>query len=385
MSRARTQAQQPTVSEVLPVPALVLAHHGETIFPLVKQWREEKRVPPVLLITGTQGIGKRSIAYFLAQWLLCKNAGFSNQNERSDGDELTSDLFGSNAPATENNRPYVTPEMSEGPCGNCTACQKALKAQWVDFKEITSELNDDGDAGKLKIDQFRQLIASMGFGAHESTYRITLIRDADLMTPQAANSVLKLLEEPPRGWVFFLTASDPSLLLPTLVSRCQKLRIKPFSEAELVTLLQASDVPADRHAVCATSAQGSWKKAIHLGDDEAWERRSAVLSFLENPASDLNSVLDWASKSTENLATLLDHLEQFSESLIRWTLAPETPLPRALAAHAKTLTQKFGSTTRAREFWIERSERMARMRQEMRAPLNKKLMVQDILLPYLSP
>ena len=77
------------------------------------------------------------------------------------------------------------PEVSK-PCGKCGNCQRALSQAWIDFQEISADV-EEGATGSVKIDQFRELKETLGFGAMAGTYRITLIRDADRMTPQAAN------------------------------------------------------------------------------------------------------------------------------------------------------------------------------------------------------
>ena len=288
-------------------------------------------MPPVLLITGPAGVGKRSVAYFLGQWLLCANSG-----------------------------------GKPGPCGTCTPCVRAIKGNWVDFSEIAADVGEDGEvsgSGKLRIEQFRKLRETAGFGAHESRFKIHLIRNADHMTPQASNSVLKIIEEPPPDWIFLLTASDPSLLLPTLVSRCQKLRLRPFAENELLQLLTLAGVPKERHRLCMELGQGSWGKAVELANDETWERRESVLRFLKNPAPELNAIVDWAAHGTHELGLLIDQLEQ--------------------CVHER-LCRNIPADARVREFLVARAERMARARQEMLAPVNKKLLVQDILLPWLE-
>ena len=136
-------------------------------------------------------------------------------------------------------------------------CQRALKGSWVDFTEIRPEDEEEGRPGSLKIDQFRKLKESQGFGAHEGGYRIFLIPDADRMTPQAANSVLKILEEPPKGWIFFLTASDPTLVLPTVLSRCQSLKLRPFDPD---TLKQTSFGRGHRRRKTKTRRRTRWRK-----------------------------------------------------------------------------------------------------------------------------
>ncbi len=401
---ARASAKAPAVPSILPLPRALADHHGETLRPLAAQWLAQDRVPPVLLLTGIAGVGKREIGYHIAQWLLCERAGF---RKKASAEEQEPDMFGGGLFASE---PVgvSTPKASSaseaasagGPCGECAACVKARQGSWVDFQEIgrpsSSGSSDDEDseegessgtgAGgfeRLKIESFRELKASMGFGAHEGSYRIFLIANAERLTPQAANSLLKLLEEPPPSWVLILTASDSSLLLPTLVSRCQRVRLRPLPDSLLRTLLDEARVPAERQELCLQLGQGSWKRTIELADDAIWERRSLVLKFLENPPEFLNMVLDWASASAESMQLLLDLMEPLHLELIRAHLAGKPVRDNSLTAHCKYLGMRMRDPMQHRAFWLERAERLARARQEIRLPLNKKLLAQEILLPYL--
>jgi DNA polymerase-3 subunit delta' len=364
---------------VLPAPEPLLRHHGVTLDRSLRQWLEQDRLPPVLLITGPSGIGKRSVVYHLSQWILCERTGFRPKQAE---EEVS--LFGDAAPAAE----LAPIEQRLAPCGECLHCVKALKHTWVDFTEIASEEE------ALKIDQFRKLKATLGFGAFDGAYRITFIRDADRMTPQAANSLLKILEEPPPGWIFFLTAADPSLLLPTLVSRCQRLRLQPLGEDTIRELLKLGEVPAERQAVAAKLAQGSWTRAIKLADPEIWDQRAAVFRFLERPQVELNALVDWAAQEDSHFQFLLDQLEQASEDLIRWSTSREAAADyawrnldgqRSLEAHALDAIKRMGSAREAREFWTRRAERLFRARIESLAPLNRKLLIQDILIAWMAP
>lgn len=386
-----------TNPSLLPLPDPVLHHHFDGndgnpgISEILKEWLAQKRVPPVLLLTGTPGVGKRALAHYLAQWILCEKSGFQEAPSASEdnGESLFGGgLFG-DAPGTQ--KPEHTPDLR--PCGECPNCHRALHGNWVDFIEVQSE-NEESET--LKIDQFRQLKSSAGFagGASDSAYRIILIPDADRMTTQAANSILKLLEEPPRGWIFFLTASDKTLLLPTIVSRCQTLRLKPFSSATLRELLSSSGIKTERIPICAELAQGSWTKAQAIGNDETWEKRKDLFSFLEHPALALNDLIDWASAKNEHFVLLVDQLELLIADLIAWSVSDDQRPEHfgwkngdgktALSRHATQALQRFGTLESAREFWLERAERLARVRQEAHAPLNRKLLLQDILVPWLG-
>jgi hypothetical protein len=357
----------------------------------MKEWRAKKRVPPVLLLTGLPGVGKRSMAWHLSQWILCEKNGLNKSQD--DGQDS---LFGMGAPAVTTE---VDLESPPRPCGECSNCLKALHGTWIDFTEIVSgDDADEGAGGALKIEQFRKLKSSMGFGGHDSAYRIVLIPDADRMTIQAANSVLKLLEEPPAGWVFLLTAADSTLLLPTIVSRCQTIRLKPFPRETIEELLRLEGIDEKKIPICAELAQGSWGKALAWTQQETWEKRKLVVDFLSDPKTHLNAMVDWASFEPRNLDRMIDQLESLASDLIRWSLSGVTPSAApgnpenyrwvnsdartALVQNAKHAL-KIGHE-RARARWLTHSERLARARVELQAPLNRKLLAQDLLMPWLG-
>lgn len=316
----------------------------------MKEWQTRKKLPPVLLLTGQPGIGKRSVTYFLAQWILCEKGGFNHSSLQ--------------------------------PCNECLACQRIAAHQETDLIEILSE--NEEETGSLKIEQFRKLKTSAGFGVLENRHKTILIPNADRMTLQAANSVLKLLEETPPGWVFFLTANDSTLLLPTLVSRCQVIRLKPFSTEQIRALLSEAKIDPIRQEVCADLAQGSWLRAIHFASDEVWERRNMLLRFFENPSSVTQAIMDWGAQDFSHLETLLDLMEQFNADLIRWTAQAEKPLLAELSTHAKGLIRKTGSLDQARSFWIQQAENLAQARHESLLPINRKLLIQNLLFPWIG-
>lgn len=367
-------APAPETPGVLPLPKAAADHHAQVLGGPMKEWQTQRRVPPVLLLTGIPGVGKRSMAYYLAQWLLCERTGLNQVVSEDSGGDLFGGLLG------EAPKPAAPVGDEPRPCGECMSCQRAIRGTWIDFVEVLPE--EEGES--LKIEQFRKLKTQLGFGAHEGNYRVILIPNADRMTVQAANSVLKLLEEPPAGWIFFLTASDSNLLLPTLVSRCQTIRLKPFTKATLEELL--GDVRGGKQALCAELGQGSWGKALEWTEEESWKNRDTLLTFLREPQAAIGPLVDWASQDTREFTRMIDQLESLTMDLIRWTLEEAPPekhswmnsdAKAALASHARA------RGTQSRAFWIERAERLARVRQELGAPLNRKLLAQDLLLPWL--
>jgi hypothetical protein len=387
---ARTSKDTAAQSEpsLLPISEIALAHHLNSLSLSMEEWSKTKRLPPVLLLTGLSGIGKRTIAYFLSQWIFCEKTGFVTSPDAS----MESSLFGG-SPA-----PTAQAEALLRPCGDCIQCKRAINGTWVAFTEITSDDEEEGSTGSLKIDQFRKLKESAGYSADEGSYKIILIANADRMTLQAANSMLKILEEPPRGWIFLLTASDPTLILPTVLSRCQAMKLKPMPVETIRALLSDAGVLGEKQKVSALLSEGSWGRAISLATDDVLEHRQILFDFLERPQGGLNPLVDWAAQTSENLGLLFDQLEMICLDLIRYSLSNPSAEPagdrtwswtnvdgsRALQNHAQALTAQRGSLEASRRFWIARSERIAQARREALLPLNKKLLIQDVLLPWLE-
>ena len=370
--------------KLLPLPAAFWDHHKDILDPLVEQWRNLKRVPPVLLLTGPKGIGKRQVCHYLTQVVQCEKGTFASlsQQHESEDENFSMGFFG--APPE--------PSQSIYPCGICGACQRALHQNWINFEEILPSGAEGGKSGSIKIDAFRNLKSQQGFGSHGGGYKVILIHDAEAMTLQAANSLLKILEEPPRDWIFLLTASDPSLLLPTITSRCQRLRLKPFALENILELMKIGDIPVARRSICAQLSQGSWEKAKNLAQDETWEKREAIFRFLSYPESEVHTLVDWASQEPRHLQLLLDQMEFVTSDLVHWTLHEEaspytwlnTDGARTLEGHAHRVMSRTHTLQDARQFWLAITEKMDEVRQRMGAPLNRKLLAQELLLPWLD-
>jgi hypothetical protein len=379
MSRARKEAA-PVEKGPLPIDPAYLSAHANPVLASLDQWSAQERVPPVLLLTGPRGSGKREIAYYLAQTLQCERAGFTKPSEEGGlfGASEGGGLFGDSpvAPAA------ATPARA---CGECPSCLRALDGNSLDFREIRLE----EDKKTYGVDQFREVKETMGFSGYGGGFRIFLVAEAERMTNQAANSLLKLLEEPPPGWIFLLTASDASLLPTTVVSRCQMLRLRPLPEKELSGLLAAREVPSDRVGVAVALAEGSLSRALELSEDEAWEARATLLRFLSQPQSVFFPLVDYASGDVARFRLLLDQFEHLLSDLVRRARMPDAKLrnvdaKKSIEDHFAKCVKRKGSVDAALEFWIGRSERLFKLRREMTTPLSQKILVQDFLAPWMD-
>lgn len=166
--------------------------------------RRDGRMPHGLLIAGRRGLGKRELALRLARTLLC-DAG-----------------------------------PGAAPCGACRACVQTDAGTQPDLHLVSRLVDDEGKQAKdISVAQVRGLIATLQLAAHGQGWRIAIIEPADAMNANAANALLKTLEEPPRQTMIVLVTARPDRLPATIRSRCQRLDLRPPTTAEALAWLTA--------------------------------------------------------------------------------------------------------------------------------------------------
>lgn len=165
------------------------------------------------------------------------------------------------------------------PCQECHACKQALSGNQPDIIRVTHE-----KPGAISVDDIRtQINGDIAIKPYSSPYKIYIINDAEKMTVQAQNALLKTLEEPPAYAVIILLTSNVNSLLQTILSRCVILHMKPVSD-ELVKnfLMTQMQVPDYKAEVCAAFARGNIGKAKHLAASEDFEQiEEEALSLLK--------------------------------------------------------------------------------------------------------
>ena len=171
---------------------------------------------------------------------------------------------------------------TEPPCGICRDCLQTSAGTYADLLLV------EPDDGRIKIDQIRDLQYELALSPHEGRWRVCILTDFHTTTTEAANALLKTLEEPPSRVVLLLTALDPGLLLPTIVSRCRLLPLRPVPAQTiadaLVTRYRADPDTAQKVARLAAGRVG-W--AIRALEDS---------SLLEQQEQDVEMLLMLISK-----------------------------------------------------------------------------------------
>ena len=223
------------------------------------------------LICGPPNIGKTTLARMVAQALNCTGP----------------------APA---------------PCGDCRSCRKVASGNHPDVRIL------DAPGQPLKIDQVRELQRDLSLSPYEGRWRVAILCDFERATVEAANALLKTLEEPPPYVALMLTATQADLLLPTIVSRCQvlSLRALPINQVR-EALVSQWGVDTTQAELLAHVCGGRLGWAVNvLQDREALGRR----------AEDLDRLLTLLDESRVNrlayAATLSRNPKQAEETLDLW-------------------------------------------------------------------
>jgi len=203
---------------------------------LLREASAKEKMPHAYLFVGIPGIGKTSTALALCQSLNCE-----------------------------------APEGGEG-CGQCRSCRKLASGNFPDLVIL------EPDGQNIKIEQVRELDRLFGFKALAAKYRVTVVRRAETMTEEAANAFLKMLEEPPLGNILILTVTEPLDLLPTILSRCQRVSFRPLPAPLIESWLVGNrGVEKDKASLLSRIAAGSLGRALALGEGDFLGKRQELL------------------------------------------------------------------------------------------------------------
>lgn len=231
---------------------------------------ESGRLPHAWLITGPKGVGKATLAHRFARYVLARGGAPGVGDEASAAGGLFADA-GIDLPEAAPASPGGGPEEGLYLSPDDPVFQRIRAGGHADL--LVVERGVDEKTGKRRgailVDDVRGVRGFLRMTAGEGGWRIVVIDSADEMNVNAANAVLKVLEEPPDRSLLLLVSHNPGRLLPTIVSRCRRLTLRPPAPAEISAFLADNlpDVPAETASVLASLAGGSIGAAIDLAEN----------------------------------------------------------------------------------------------------------------------
>jgi DNA polymerase-3 subunit delta' len=234
-----------------------MIYHHHNAYKRLSGFLRKGKIPHALLFTGIEGVGKRTTAMTFAMGCNCGGSSV---------------VSGELSVVSGNPQPTTHPH----PCGSCRSCKKILSGNHPDVSLI------EPSGPYIRIAQIRELCHTLGMKPYEAKTRVVVIANAQTMNPEAANALLKVLEEPPERTVLILTAIQTSDLLPTILSRCQHVRFDPIPKEDIESLLiKEEKLQADEASVIAALANGSYSKAFSMSRTNWIKQRNWLINELE--------------------------------------------------------------------------------------------------------
>ena len=285
------------------------------------------RLPHALLIHAPQGVGAESLAAWISQQVLCA------------------------AP-------------TDAPCGNCVSCRLFIAKNHPDLHWVTRA----EDAKQLQVDQIRELCEVFALKSYRGGRKVGVIAPADLMNANAANALLKTLEEPPPDGLLILVSERPSRLPATIVSRCQRITVAAPSRKVALEWLAAADPAESDWNELLEFAAGAPLRALELrasGFQNLHLEMTAAVTALHERSLDIPATAErWWRDSIE---ARLGWIETWITKSLREAF--QRPSDLQSLAGIRKIRALYGLLDRVRAFKLELS-----------TSLNVQLAAEELLL-----
>lgn len=305
-----------------------------------------QRLPHGLLFKGAKGIGKFELAMTFAKSLLCQ-----------------------------------TPDEQHFACGQCPSCHWFEQGAHPDFRLLQSELEsldgEETESGKkpskqISVDQVRGLADFVGMSAHQGAKRVVIIHPAETMNINAANALLKSLEEPPKDLLFILVSHKPQQLLATILSRCLSFALTAPDAEGAIQWLTGQGVKNPVQALAASGYSPLQAVNEQLGSEE----REKLLQALRQPSAlDVFALAEVLQKTEQVM--VVQWLQQWSYDLSAMKLAGKLRYHLGDEALIKKLVEPIAPLNLARL-----QKLLVTAKREAQHTLNPKLFFESLLLNY---
>jgi DNA polymerase III subunit delta' len=340
------------------------------------QMVHQNRLSHALLFLGKEGTGGLPLALAFAQFITCEKNPLQTAKKQVITNEIS--LFGEETPEPINQ----SAEQLTDACGQCSACKKAAQMVHpdihyaypvipkksgdkpvstdyiIEWREFISKnpygiaydwlqfINAENKQGNITSEECNDIIHKMSLKSFESSFKILLLWMPELLGKNG-NKLLKLIEEPPPDSLFILVAENDGLILPTILSRTQLVKLPILQKQDIAEALEQQEgTPKNKALQIASISEGNYHEALqHLQNaDDDWEGllRQWLNSILKaGPAAQVKCVDDFAKLGREKQKQFLKYFTHLTEQCIRLLAgAPEESIEEANIDFAKRLNKQ---------------------------------------------
>lgn len=303
------------------------------------------KISHAYILNGEEGMGKMELAEAFALTLLCEN------REKD----------------------------SAVPCLSCHACKQVLSHNHPDLIYVSHE-----KPGSIGVDDIRsQINDTVAIRPYSSKYKIYIVNEAEKMTGQAQNALLKTIEEPPAYVVILLLTTNQEQFLPTILSRCVQMNLKPLRDGDIKTyLVQKEKISEDKAEVYAAFARGNLGKAVHLAESEEFQAvYQTMLALLKHLRSmDIAELMETIRKLKDdnlNLDECLDFMQLWYRDVLMFKVTKDMNLLIFKEEYSAINDMSKNSSYQGLEAVLESIEKA---RARLRANVNMELVMELMLL-----
>lgn len=320
---------------------------------------QQNRLSHALLFLGKEGSGALPVAYAFAQYIVCENNGINIKKTV----EKEVSLFGEDLPIAASENPPLGGGGASDSCGTCAACIKSQKlihpdihfsypvvpqkpgdkpvstdyiVQWREFisnypygnnYDWLQFIGAENKQGNIPAGECTDIIKKLSLKSFESPYKILIMWMPEMLGKEG-NKLLKLIEEPPPDTIFILVAENDALILPTIISRTQLIKIPLLSSQEIEeALIQREGSPAAKAKITAMSCENNYHEALqqlqHTEDD--WEmllRNWLNMIVKSNYTAQVKWIDEMAKLGREKQKQFLKYFNRLLQQSIRLSIIP---------------------------------------------------------------